>query len=262
MTDEIGRAPIATTPPSDSRPSPAGSTSGPSADARSVGAARPTSRRWLAFLGLAAAVVAVDQLAKAVVTSALLPGQSTPIVGDLVRIVFGQNTGALFGLFKDNAVMFGIVSLAVIGLIVVYHARATATSYLTLTLGLLLGGAIGNMMDRLRLGYVVDFVDVGIGTTRFYTFNVADSAISVAILLLFIAALRPSLVEGGTGGDGGSAAAVTATTASTAASDETAADAAGGETATDAAGAPAGDLPDDWGDGLEPDDPRSSRGEP
>ena len=53
------------------------------------------------------------------------------------------------------------------------------------------------MLDRLRLGYVVDFVDVGIGTTRFYTFNVADRAISLAILLLFIAALRPSLVEGG-----------------------------------------------------------------
>ena len=52
------------------------------------------------------------------------------------------------------------------------------------------------MVDRLRLGYVVDFVDAGIGSTRFYTFNVADSAISLSILLLFIAALRPSLIEG------------------------------------------------------------------
>ena len=52
------------------------------------------------------------------------------------------------------------------------------------------------MVDRLRLGYVVDFVDAGIGATRFYTFNIADSAISLSILLLFIAALRPSLIEG------------------------------------------------------------------
>jgi len=152
--------------------------------------------RWLVFGGLAVAVVVVDQSTKAVVTSGLAPGQSVSIVGDLLRIVFGQNTGALFGLFKDNALMFGVVSIAVVGLIVAYHARAGTNPYLTVTLGLLLGGAIGNMIDRLRLGYVVDFVDAGIGTVRFYTFNVADSAISLSILLLIIAAIRPSLVDG------------------------------------------------------------------
>ena len=160
-------------------------------------ASGPARRRWLLFLGLAVAVVLVDQAAKAVVRGNLAPGQSVDVVGELVRIVFGQNSGALFGLFKDNAVMFGLVSIVVVGLIVVYHARSAASPYLTVTLGLLLGGAIGNMIDRLLLGYVVDFVDVGIGPTRFYTFNVADSAISVAILLLFVAAVRPSLVDGG-----------------------------------------------------------------
>jgi len=155
--------------------------------------------RWVAFAGLAAAVVVVDQVAKAAVTSALAPGQSVRVVDDLLRIVFGQNTGALFGLFKDNAVMFGIVSIVVVGLIVAYHAKAAPSPYLTVTLGLLLGGAVGNMVDRLRLGYVVDFVDAGIGTTRFYTFNVADSAISLAVLLLLLAALRPSLVDRGPG---------------------------------------------------------------
>lgn len=194
-------------------------------------APRVARRRWGLFLGLAGAIVLVDQVAKALVTGALEPGQSVSVVGDLVRIVFGQNTGALFGLFKDNAAMFGLVSLAVIGLIVVYHARAASTAYLTLTLGLLLGGAIGNMLDRLRLGYVVDFVDVGLGTTRFYTFNVADSAISLAILLLLIGALRPSLVEG-------RAAAATAAVP-------------GPLTAPPDANA---DADDDWGDGLTPDD--------
>ncbi len=157
---------------------------------------RTATRRWPLFIGLAVAIVVVDQATKALVTGALAPGESTSVVGDLVRIVFGQNTGALFGLFKDNAAMFGVVSLIVVGLIVAYHARTAASLYLTLTLGFLLGGAVGNMIDRLRIGYVVDFVDVGIGRTRFYTFNVADSAISLAILLLLIAALRPSLIEG------------------------------------------------------------------
>jgi signal peptidase II len=154
------------------------------------------TRRWPLFVALAATVVAADQLAKALVTARLAPGQSVDVIGDLVRLVFGQNTGALFGLFKDNAVMFGIVSIVVIALIVAYHGRSTPSLYLTVTLGLLLGGAIGNMLDRLRLGYVVDFVDAGIGTLRFYTFNVADSAISLSILLLLVAAIRPSLVDG------------------------------------------------------------------
>ena len=150
---------------------------------------------WRLFAGLAIAVVAVDQVTKALVTSALRPGESRPIIDDLVRIVFSQNSGALFGLFKDNAAMFGIVSLGVIGLIIGYHARTGGSRYMTVTLGLLLGGAIGNMLDRLRLGYVVDFVDGGIGNVRWYTFNVADAAISLAILLLLAAALRPSLAE-------------------------------------------------------------------
>jgi signal peptidase II len=151
---------------------------------------------WLLFFGLAIVIVVVDQATKAAVTAALRPGESRPILDDLVRIVFSQNSGALFGLFKDNAAMFGIVSLGVIGLIVAYHGRTAGSAYMTVTLGLLLGGAVGNMLDRLRLGYVVDFVDGGIGTTRWYTFNVADAAISLAIVLLFLAALRPSLADG------------------------------------------------------------------
>jgi signal peptidase II len=177
----------------DSRPAVVGGL--PTEPATAVPAARPAGRRWALFAVLALAVVVVDQAAKALVTASLAPGQSVDVVGDLLRIVFGPNSGALFGLFKDNAAMFGIVSLAVIGLIVAYHSRTAGSTYMTVTLGLLLGGAVGNMLDRLRLGYVVDFVDGGIGNVRWYTFNVADAAISVAILLLFLAALRPSLAK-------------------------------------------------------------------
>jgi signal peptidase II len=70
---------------------------------------------------------------------------------------------------------------------------------LSVALGLLLGGALGNMADRFRIGYVVDFVDVGIGDLRFYTFNIADSAISLAILLLLLSAF---LMTGDRGSQG------------------------------------------------------------
>ena len=150
---------------------------------------------WAPFVLLAAAIVVADQVAKAWITDTLSPDGVFNVVGDNLRLVYTQNSGALFGLFRGQAAPFAILSLAVIGLIVAYHGRSGRNPYMTLTLGLLLGGAIGNAIDRLRLNYVVDFVDAGIGNLRFYTFNVADSCITAAILLLLLMAVRPSLAE-------------------------------------------------------------------
>lgn len=150
---------------------------------------------WRTFLTLAAGIAVIDQLTKALLISSLGPGESRPVIGDYLRVVHGQNSGALFGMFRDNAALFGVVALGVIGLIVLYHARSGRSPYLSMTLGLLLGGAIGNVIDRFRHGYVVDWIDAGIGTLRWYTFNVADAAVSFAILFLLLAAIRPSLAE-------------------------------------------------------------------
>ena len=148
--------------------------------------------RWPLFIVLAATVFVVDQLTKAVLVS-LLPaeGQRLSVLDDLIRIVNSHNSGALFGLFKDSAVLFGLVSLGVVALIAWYHGSSGRNTLLSIALGLLLGGALGNMLDRLRLGYVVDFVDVGIGDLRWYTFNVSDAAISCAIVLLLLSAVLP-----------------------------------------------------------------------
>jgi signal peptidase II len=150
-------------------------------------------RRWPLFLGLAALVVAADQLTKAWLVARLAPGESVAVLGDWLRFVHGRNTGGLFGLFGGHAEILAVVSLGVIGLIVAYHARAVPSPLLSVTLGLLLGGAIGNLLDRLRLGYVVDFVDAGVGDLRWYTFNVADAAISFALLGLVAIAISPEL---------------------------------------------------------------------
>ena len=77
------------------------------------------------------------------------------------------------------------MTLAVVAVLVVIEVGSGWKSWIvTLTLGLLLGGAVGNFIDRLRYGYVVDFADIGVGGQRFYIFNVADSAVTVAILLM------------------------------------------------------------------------------
>jgi signal peptidase II len=147
------------------------------------------------FLGIAMVVVLLDQLTKAWLVANVAQGDVLRVVGDAIRLVYHQNSGALFGMFRDQAIVFGLISIVVIGLIVGYHARSGRSLYLSVALGFLLGGALGNLIDRLRLGYVIDFVDIGIGDLRFYTFNVADSAISAAIVLLVGVALIPGLAR-------------------------------------------------------------------
>ena len=156
--------------------------------------ARPGAH-WGVFLGIAAVVMVLDQLTKAWLVANVALGEVREVVGESVRLVFHQNSGALFGLFRDQAVVFGLLSIVVIGLIVGYHAQSGRSRYMSIALGFLLGGALGNLVDRLRLGYVVDFVDIGIGDLRFYTFNVADSAISTAIVLMVAVAILPGLAR-------------------------------------------------------------------
>jgi len=162
----------------------------PAAPVRTGGAGRPA---WFLFVGLAVAVVVVDQVSKAWVSASIEEGSAVQLVGDLLRLIHSHNNGALFGLFGSSAPILAVASVAVIGSIVWFHARSGRNLPISIALGLLLGGAIGNLIDRVRLGYVVDWVDMGIGSVRFWTFNVGDSAITAAILLLLLIAVVPGL---------------------------------------------------------------------
>ena len=135
----------------------------------------PSAGRWALFAGIAIVVVVLDQLSKAWIVANLDPGEGMVVLGEWLRLVHGQNSGILFGMLPQSAPIFAVVSIAVTALIVVYHAKAGQGIVTTIALGLLLGGAIGNLVDRLRYGYVVDFVDMGIGGWRFYTYNLADA---------------------------------------------------------------------------------------
>ncbi len=162
----------------------------PQGQAATSASGRPA---WLLFFGVAATVLILDQLSKAWVIANIVPGTAVLVVGDLVRLIHSRNDGALFGLFGTAAPVLAIASIGVLALIVGYHARSGRSPVLSVALGLLLGGAIGNLIDRIRLGYVVDWVDAGLGGVRFWTFNIGDAAISVAILLLLLLAVVPGL---------------------------------------------------------------------
>jgi signal peptidase II len=164
---------------------------GAAGEPSSRGRAAGRARHWVVFFTIAGGVIVLDQAAKAWVVGSLDVGQSTDVLGEWLRIWYVRNTGALFGLFRDQAILFALLSIGVMALI----GRALVSSgwLATIALGLLLGGAVGNFIDRARFGYVVDFVDMGIpGGWRFYTWNVADAAITTSILLLLLMVLLPA----------------------------------------------------------------------
>jgi signal peptidase II len=143
------------------------------------------ANRWLVPTALGAAVLAADQLTKAWAVRALGPAPGTvvqPVVGDWLNFVYGRNTGIAFGLLQDLPGLFTVTSILITaGAIYAYAAHLPNRSpWVQVGAGLLLGGAIGNIVDRLRLGYVVDFIQVG----WFPLFNIADSAISTGVAIL------------------------------------------------------------------------------
>ncbi len=157
----------------------------------------PSVGRWALFAGIAIVVVVLDQLSKGWIVANLDPGEAMVVLGEWLRLVHGQNSGILFGMLPQSAPIFAVVSIGVTALIVVYHAKTGHGIVTTIALGLLLGGAIGNLVDRLRYGYVVDFVDMGIGSWRFYTYNLADACITTSIVLLIVMAVFPRVAEWG-----------------------------------------------------------------
>jgi signal peptidase II len=142
-------------------------------------------RQALAFpLLLAALVVALDQLSKWAITRELGPERTDhrfEILRDVLGFRYVENSGAAFGMLRGQTVVLTVVAAFVVAVLIFSYRRAQRTTWqLTAGLGLLLGGAIGNLVDRIRLGYVVDFVAV----SAWPKFNVADSAITIGVLLI------------------------------------------------------------------------------
>jgi signal peptidase II len=152
--------------------------------------------RGLMFLGLAILVVAVDQITKRLAEERLRGQRSIPVVDDILRLTYVENRGAAFGLLQDQTTFFVFVGILVIGVIAASYRYLPRSGFrLHLALGLQLGGAIGNLVDRVRQGYVVDFVDFGYRSNWWPVFNVADSAIVIGVCLLALNALSPSSTE-------------------------------------------------------------------
>jgi signal peptidase II len=152
-------------------------------------------RRGAPFFLVAAAVFSFDQLTKEIIRDRLAVGESWPSDGWLIKITHVTNTGAAFGILQDQGLFLTVTAVIAIGAIVFYYLYPPLEhGVLRLAMGLLLGGAAGNLIDRLRFGHVTDFIDF----PRYPEFNVADSSIVIGlvVIIVFFLLIEPASREG------------------------------------------------------------------
>lgn len=135
-------------------------------------------------------VFVLDWITKISAEQYLIPHQPVPVLGEFFRLTLGYNTGVAFGMFANGGIWpLAVTGIIIIGL-VIWFTRALYNNQFppsaAWAVGLLLGGAIGNFLDRLPDGRVTDFLDVGIGELRWPTFNIADSFILIGVGLLIL----------------------------------------------------------------------------
>ncbi len=153
--------------------------------------------RFRTLLFISAALVVADQWVKWIVATRVFEGQRIEVLPffDLVR---WHNTGAAFGIFSSASGwqngLFLVLGLVLVGFLVSMMRKAAASgdAFWALGLSLMIGGAVGNLIDRVARGYVLDFVSLHYGNWFFPAFNVADSAITVGVVLVLVQLLRQS----------------------------------------------------------------------
>ena len=142
------------------------------------------SKKNIFIFSTALIIVLLDQLTKFLIRINFQLNESIPIIKNVLHLTYVTNTGSAFGLFKNLNLFFVFFSILVI-IMIFYYLREKIPEkekFLQLAIGLLLGGTIGNLIDRIKIGAVTDFLDFRIWPV----FNIADSAVTVSVILLII----------------------------------------------------------------------------
>ena len=136
------------------------------------------------FFLVAAIVVGIDQLTKHAVATHFLPDESRIVIPHVLWLTYVQNHRGAFGLFGSHPLLLAAFALAVVLVFYYWYRQDGATVLTHVAFGMILGGAVGNILDRVRLGYVIDFIDFK--TTGYPVFNAADSCITIGVTLLLL----------------------------------------------------------------------------
>lgn len=137
---------------------------------------------------VSAGIVLLDQITKYLIKANFSLHESVGMIGSLLRLTYVENTGIVFGISVGGALpLFTFLSMIAVGFVIYFlYRERTGPLGSRLGLALVLGGAIGNLIDRVLRGSVVDFLDFGFGSHRFYIFNIADSAVTVGVAIYLI----------------------------------------------------------------------------
>lgn len=143
------------------------------------------------IIAIVAITVIVDQVTKYLVASQMTIGQSIPVIDNFLYITSHRNAGAAWGIFQGKMMFFYLITLAVIAVVIVWVSRLDLKKdrLLVIALALILGGAIGNFIDRVLYQHVIDFIDTYIFGYDFPIFNIADSALCIGVALMAIDAI-------------------------------------------------------------------------
>ncbi len=153
------------------------------------------TRQHIWFISVAVCVLGLDRITKKIVEASVPLFSSFDFVGSFIRITHVKNTGIAFGLFAgiENAflsVFLSLLSLFAVGFVVHVYRHCKKSVLEQISLGAILGGAFGNLFDRFVYRQVTDFVDMGIGSFRWYTYNISDIAIVIGLILLFVQLIK------------------------------------------------------------------------
>ena len=150
--------------------------------------------KYRVFIITAALCLIIDQLSKIYIDGAFKLYQSIPVIDNFFSITYVRNPGAAFGILRDSAIripfFISVSLLASIGIIWYLRRVSAKDRWQHFSLGLIFSGAVGNLIDRIRLGEVIDFLDVYWRQHHWPAFNVADSAICVGVAILFLCSWR------------------------------------------------------------------------
>ena len=139
------------------------------------------------FLWISGVALLVDQAAKWRIREAMAEGEAIPVLGTLLRLTYIHNPGGVFGLSLGGRYLHLALAAAALAVVCFMFARMPSGGVLArIGLSLLLGGALGNLVDRVLFGEVIDFLDMGIGPYRWWIFNVADACVTVGVGLLMV----------------------------------------------------------------------------
>jgi len=139
----------------------------------------------LLFFAVAAIVVILDQASKRLIWAAFQDTGGRDLIDGVLRIRLSTNTGAVMGILSNSRpILISVTIISIIALIYFAYRMRYAPAFRRVCLGLVLGGAFGNLIDRIATGKVIDFIDMGIGSLRWPTYNVADIAVTVGAVIL------------------------------------------------------------------------------